>query len=80
LDAKSYGGCNMKSVFFVEDISCKHCAGRIEKALKENEHLKDAMIDISVEEKTVNVQHGDGISSNDIQKIIQDAGYTPTIK
>jgi len=80
LNSVSLGGGSMNSVFFVEDISCKHCAGRIEKALKENEHLKNATINISVEEKTVNVQHGDEISSNDVQKIIQDAGYTPTVK
>ena len=73
------GGC-MKTVFFVEDISCKHCAGRIEKALKENEHLKDAVINISVEDKTVEIQSDEDIASCDIKKIIQDAGYTPKLK
>ena len=68
INKASHGGFSMNSSFFVEDISCKHCAGRIEKALKENEHLKNASINISVEEKTVDVQHGDEISSNDIQK------------
>lgn len=70
----------MKTVIFVEDISCKHCVARIEKALAEVENLKGININISLEEKTVTVEHDEKISADAILKVIKDAGYNPTIK
>lgn len=74
------GNVFMKTVIFVEDISCKHCVARIEKALAEVENLKGININISLEEKTVTVEHDEKISADAILKVIKDAGYNPTIK
>ena len=68
------GGSAMK--FVVEDISCKHCVARIEKAL--NEKLPNAKVKINLESKTVEVEGVD--NANDVMAIIKEAGYTPTVK
>jgi len=68
------GGSGMK--FFVEDISCKHCVARIEKALSEK--LPSAKVKIDLESKTVEVE---GVSNAEqVMTIIKEAGYTPTTK
>ena len=61
--------------FFVEDISCKHCVARIEKAL--NEKLPNAKVKVELETKTVEVE---GANSDEVMAIIKEAGYTPKIK
>ena len=71
---KPFGGGTMK--FFVEDISCKHCVGRIEKAL--NEKLANAKVQIDLETKTVEVDGAD--NAEEVMAIIKEAGYTPTLK
>lgn len=69
------GGCIAMKIF-VEDISCKHCVARIEKAL--NEKLANAKIKIDLETKTVEVE---GVSSiENVMEIIKEAGYTPIAK
>lgn len=68
------GGSVMK--FVVEDISCKHCVARIEKAL--NEKLPDAKVKINLENKTVEVEGVD--NAEDVMSIIKEAGYTPVVK
>ena len=62
--------------FVVEDISCKHCVARIEKAL--NEKLPDAKVKINLENKTVEVEGVD--NAEDVMSIIKEAGYTPVVK
>ncbi len=68
------GGQVMK--FFVEDISCKHCVARIEKAL--NEKLPNAKVSIELETKTVEIEGAS--NADEVMAIIKDAGYTPTLK
>lgn len=75
---KNIGENFMKSKFFVEDISCKHCVMRIEKALKEE--LKEAKIKITLDTKIVEVDHDGGASNDSIAKIIKNAGYTPVLE
>ncbi|MGP1439866.1 MAG: heavy metal translocating P-type ATPase [Treponema sp.] len=70
---ENIGGSTMK--IFVEDISCKHCVARIEKAL--NEKLANAKVKIDLESKVVEVE---GASIDDVISIIKEAGYTPTLK
>ena len=71
---KPFGGGTMK--FFVEDISCKHCAGRIEKAL--NEKLANAKVQIDLETKVVEVDGAN--NAEEVMAIIKEAGYTPILK
>ncbi len=71
---KNLGGDVM--IFFVEDISCKHCVARIEKAL--NEKLSNAKVKVELETKTVEVESVS--NAEEVMAIIKEAGYTPKIK
>lgn len=73
----SIGGENMKSVFFVEDISCNHCASNIQRAISSTSALKGAKVNISVEKRTVTVEHGNNVTADIIMNAIKVAGYHP---
>ena len=73
------GGEKVKIVFFVEDISCKHCVARIESALRGDSRLHGAKISVSLEEKLVCVEGSDA-TPEEIASVIKEAGYKPLLR
>jgi len=71
------GGENMKSVFYVEDIACNHCAASIQRAITSTSALKSVKVNISVEKRTVTVEHDTNVTADIIMKAIKVAGYHP---
>ena len=61
----------METVFSVEKMMCGGCSANVEKALAGIDTVDSVIVDL--EEKTVTVE-GD-IDTEDIAKIITDAGY-----
>jgi copper chaperone len=63
-----------QKTFNVEGMSCSHCVNAITKAVKELHGI--GSVDVSLEEKTVNVTYNAAKISNDALKIvIEDCGY-----
>lgn len=63
-------------VYKIDDMNCKHCQIRIEKALKEIRGIKKIKVDL--DNKILSLQAKKTIESSLIEKAIIDAGYTPT--
>ena len=59
--------------FHISDIHCEKCVGKIRQALENLAGLEE--VHFNLEEKTIKIEgEADPVA---IQKIIQDAGYTP---
>ncbi|PAF50751.1 copper resistance protein CopZ [Helicobacter sp. 13S00401-1] len=63
----------MKSVLKVEGMSCSHCVDKVEKFIGELDGVSS--IDVSLENKTVTVEHDDKVKVDSIKEAIEDAGY-----
>ena len=63
----------MKKKIFIEGMSCGHCSGRVEKALKEQEEIKDVVVDL--EGKNAVIELNQDLADDKITEIIDDAGY-----
>jgi len=61
--------------FFVNDMTCGHCAGLINKALKAIDD--DSKVTIDLERRLVSVVSTQS-TIEDIRDAIAEAGYTPT--
>lgn len=63
----------MKKKVFIEGMSCGHCVGRVEKILKEQEEIKDVIVDL--DDKNAIVELNKELSDEKIKEIIEDVGY-----
>ena len=63
----------MKKKIYIEGMSCGHCSGRVEKALKEQEEIKDVVVDL--EGKNAVIELNQDLADDIITEIIDDAGY-----
>ncbi|QUH19423.1 heavy-metal-associated domain-containing protein [Alkaliphilus sp. B6464] len=63
----------MKKKIMIEGMTCGHCSGRVEKALKAQEAVKEVTVDLAG--KNAIVELSANISDEAIKEIIEDAGY-----
>jgi copper ion binding protein len=63
----------MSSVLKVTGMSCQHCVMSVTKALNQLDGIKNVQVDLSRGE--VRFENTKGITSDQIQKAITDAGY-----
>ncbi len=63
----------MKKKIFIEGMSCGHCVGRVEKALKEEEAVKNVLVNL--DEKNAVIELQEEFSDDKLKEIIEDAGY-----
>ena len=63
----------MKKKIYIEGMSCGHCSGRVEKALKEQEEIKDVVVDL--EGKNAVIELNQDLADEKITEIIDDIGY-----
>ena len=59
--------------FTVNDMTCKHCAGVITKAVKDVD--ANARVDITVADKRVVIDSS--LPAQSLAEAIEEAGYTP---
>jgi len=81
--AKKYRGRIMKEkivestdssvILDVPDMTCNHCAMSVTKAVQNLDGIFSVDVDLSG--KKVNVRHGDGVTSSEITRAVEDAGY-----
>lgn len=62
-------------VIKVNGMSCNHCKNAVEKALKTDKGIKDAVVNLL--EKNVKIVMEDTVDINSLYAIIEDAGYEP---
>lgn len=60
----------------VEDMTCGHCAGTVEKAIKATDPAAKVEVDLS--KHTVRIESAQ--SSEAFKRAIEDAGYSPEPK
>lgn len=63
----------MKTILNVEGMSCQHCVNAINNAVGELEGV--ASVDVSLEGKTVTVEHDEKVTEAQIKEAIEDQGY-----
>ncbi len=63
----------MKTVLKVDGMSCQHCVAAVTNAVSELEGVKG--VEISLEEKTVAIEHDDGVRVDQLKAAIEDQGY-----
>lgn len=66
----------MTKTLHVEGMMCEHCQGRVEKALAAVKGVKH--VQVSLEEKTAQVECGLLVSDKALTKAVTDAGYEVT--
>lgn len=62
-------------VIKVNGMSCNHCKNALEKGLKTDKGVKDAVVNLL--EKNVKIVMEDTVDINSLYAIIEDAGYEP---
>lgn len=63
----------MKKQIFIEGMTCGHCSGRVEKALKAVEGISDAKVDLA--NKNAVVEIVGNVEDSLLKEVIDDAGY-----
>lgn len=63
----------MKKQIFIEGMTCGHCSGRVEKALKAMEGIVDAKVDLA--NKNAIVEMSANVEDSLLRETIDDAGY-----
>ena len=63
----------MKSVFKVDGMSCSHCENAVKDALGAIGGV--VSVDVNLAEKTVTVEHDEGVTRAQIEAIIEEEGY-----
>ena len=63
----------MATVLKVKGMSCQHCVMSVTKALSQLEGIKNIQVDLAKGE--VRFDNSKEVTSNRIEKAIQDAGY-----
>ncbi|MGE3611280.1 MAG: heavy metal translocating P-type ATPase [Bacteriovoracaceae bacterium] len=61
----------------IKGMSCASCVNRIEKALNKNPNVSEASVNLATER--AHVEFNQNISSSDLIKIIQNAGYDASL-
>lgn len=57
----------------IRDMKCEGCAGTVREALQDTSGVLAA--EVSLEEKTADVQTEDGVSAEDLVAAVEEAGY-----
>ena len=63
----------MKKQIFIEGMTCGHCSGRVEKALKAVDGIVDAKVDLA--NKNAIVEMNDNVEDGVLKEAVADAGY-----
>tara|TARA_B100000029_G_scaffold266675_1_gene262565 strand:+ start:1469 stop:1678 length:210 start_codon:yes stop_codon:yes gene_type:complete len=58
----------------IPEISCQHCVDIISKALSKVENINS--LEVSIDKKTVSIDHSSELDINRIQNLLLDQGYT----
>tara|TARA_B100000287_G_scaffold76658_1_gene68702 strand:+ start:1436 stop:1645 length:210 start_codon:yes stop_codon:yes gene_type:complete len=58
----------------IPEISCQHCVDTISKALSKVENINS--LEVSIDKKTVSIDHSSELDINQIQNLLLDQGYT----
>ena len=58
----------------IPQISCQHCVDTISKALSKVENINS--LEVSIDTKTVSIDHSNELDINQIQNLLLDQGYT----
>ncbi len=58
----------------IPEISCQHCVDTISKALSKVENINS--LEVSIDKKTVSIDHSSELDINRIQNLLLDQGYT----
>ncbi|HEX5277085.1 MAG TPA: heavy-metal-associated domain-containing protein [Fluviicoccus sp.] len=62
-------------VFNVNDMTCGHCAGLINKAVHDIDPAARVEIDLATHRVTI----ASSVAAGDLREVIQEAGYTPEL-
>ena len=58
----------------IPEISCQHCVDTISKALSKVENINS--LEVSIDTKTVSIDHSNELDINQILNLLLDQGYT----
>ena len=58
----------------IPEISCQHCVDTISKALSKVENINS--LEVSIDKKTVSIDHSSELDINQILNLLLDQGYT----
>ena len=58
----------------IPEISCQHCVDTITKSLSEVENINS--LEVSIDKKTVSIDHSSELDINQIENLLLDQGYT----
>ena len=58
----------------IPEISCQHCVDTISKALSKVENINS--LEVSIDKKTVSIDHSSELNINQIENLLLDQGYT----
>ena len=58
----------------IQEISCQHCVDIISKALSKVENINS--LEVSIDAKTISIDHSNELDINQIQNLLLDQGYT----
>jgi len=63
----------MKRTIVIEGMMCSHCTGRVKKVLEALQGVQEA--EMSLEQKTAQVECSGNVSDEELKKAVTDAGY-----
>ena len=58
----------------IPEIGCQHCVDTISKALSKVENINS--LEVSIDKKTVSIDHSSELDINQIENLLLDQGYT----
>ncbi len=61
----------------VDGLACPFCAYGLEKKLKKLKGMENLKISINEGKVTLNIKDGFSVSKEDIEKVVEEAGFTP---
>lgn len=61
----------------IEGMSCAHCSKRVEDALNA---LQQVSATVNLVDKTAQISHPDSITAEQLIKVVEDAGYSPSLR
>ena len=64
----------MDKKLIIPEISCQHCVDTITKSLSEVENINS--LEVSIDKKTVSIDHSSELDINQIENLLLDQGYT----
>ena len=66
----------MNKKIFIEGMSCGHCVGRVERALKDVEGVSQVTVDLAG--KSATVELSSDVENAKLKEAVEDAGYDVT--